>query len=113
MAVKHKALHQDCNARRMAEMAKSVDEIISNINHNCKNSTLQRMIDRNINDIDYWLVTEGFRMAVFCEALNAAGFTRPGGQPMNDLYFGSLVSRARQRAARNILKDSSETKGGR
>jgi len=81
-------------------MGKTVEEIVQAIITKSERATLQRAVDRHIAEIDALLRGEGYRLKVFADAMNAAGYVRPGGLAMTDLYFGSLVTRARQRAAK-------------
>jgi len=89
-------------------MGKTVEEIVQAIITKSQRATLQRAVDRHIADIDALLKGEGYRLKVFADAMNVAGYVRPGGLAMTDLYFGSLVTRARQRAAKRPAASAGE-----
>ena len=79
-----------------------MDEIAKQIVADAPKTTLQRAVDLCIDDIDYWLCTKRYRLAVLADALNAAGVAncRRTGQPLTLHSLGGLLSRARRRAGK-------------
>ena len=77
-----------------------MDEIARLIVADMQFVPLQRLFDRHITDLDYWLKERGYRLQVLVDALNAAGYRRPHGGALTLEYVGSVVSVARQRAAK-------------
>lgn len=91
------AVHTTTGGRHMTE--RSLDELARSIVSKSALSTIQRSVDRHIDELDFWLHTEGVRLQVVCERLATAGLTRPSGQPLTWRWLGAVVARARKRKA--------------
>ena len=85
---------------------RTLDQIAQSIIADAPSSTLQRAIDRHIQEIDYWLKTRGYRLQILSDALTSAGYRRKNGEALTWPQLGPIVSRARQRAAKQARAQS-------